>query len=218
MIQRPIAYIAGLGVAIPERVVTNADFEKTLDTSDQWIVERTGIRERRFARPDETVSTMGKDAAVKALCRAGTTASELDCIIVATATPDSPLPSTACQIQALLGAERAATFDIAAACSGFVYGLTIAEGLIATGQGERILVIGGEKLTSITDSHGSLNRDPVRRRRGRRGGAGAPPAAIAASSRPSSAPTAGSNCCSTFPAAARLTRSARRWCGNGPTT
>jgi len=113
MIQRPIAYIAGLGVSIPERIVTNADFEKTLDTSDQWIVERTGIRERRFARPDETVSTMGKDAAVKALCRAGTTASELDGIIVATATPDSPLPSTACQIQALLGAERAATFDIA---------------------------------------------------------------------------------------------------------
>jgi len=152
MIQRPLVYIAGLGVSIPDRVVTNADFEKTLDTSDQWIVERTGIRERRFAGPDETVSTMGKDAAVKALCRAGTTASELDGIIVATATPDSPLPSTACQIQALLGAERAATFDISAACSGFIYGLTIAEGLIATGQGDRILVVGGEKLTSITDS------------------------------------------------------------------
>ena len=102
MIQRPIVYIAGLGVAIPERVVTNADFEKTLDTSDQWIVERTGI-ERRFARPDETVSTMGRDAAVKRFSEPGPrhpswTASS------SRPRPRTSLPSTACQIQALLGA------------------------------------------------------------------------------------------------------------------
>ena len=152
MIERPIAFVGGLGVAIPERVVTNHDFEKSLDTSDQWIVERTGIRERRFAGPDETVSSMGKTAAEMALRRAGVAAADLDGIIVATATPDRPLPSTACELQALLGSERAATFDIAAACSGFVYGLTIAEGMIATGQFDRILVVGGEKLTSITDA------------------------------------------------------------------
>ena len=151
MIQRPLAFLSGLGVTIPERVVTNADFEKTLDTSDQWIVERTGIRERRFARRDETVSSMGKAAAERALARAGATAAQLDGIIVATATPDSPLPSTACALQALLGAEHAASFDIAAACSGFIYGITIAEGLISAGMGDRILVVGGEKLSSITD-------------------------------------------------------------------
>jgi 3-oxoacyl-[acyl-carrier-protein] synthase-3 len=138
-------------VYVPSRVVTNHDFAQRLETSDQWIVERTGIRQRRFAGPEETVSTMGQAAALAALERAGTTALELDGIIVATATPDSPLPSTACNLQALLGAERAATFDLSAACSGFIYGLTVGEGLIATEQAERILVVGGEKLSSITD-------------------------------------------------------------------
>jgi 3-oxoacyl-[acyl-carrier-protein] synthase-3 len=149
--QRPIVAIAGLGVYLPARVVANRDFEARLETSDQWIVERTGIRERRWAAPEETVATMARGAAEQAMGRAGITAAQLDAIIVATATPDRILPSTACYLQALLGAERAAAFDLSAACSGFIYGLTVAEGLIATGQATHILVVGGEKLSSITD-------------------------------------------------------------------
>ncbi len=148
---RPIAHIAGLGVHVPTQVVTNRDFEARLETSDQWIVERTGIRERRYAGRDETVATMARDATAAGLGRAGITAADLSAIIVATATPDRPLPSTACYLQAQIGAHQAAAFDIAAACSGFVYGLTIAEGLIAAGQGQHMLVVGGEKLTAITD-------------------------------------------------------------------
>jgi 3-oxoacyl-[acyl-carrier-protein] synthase-3 len=148
---RPICHIAGLGVHIPERVVTNRDFEARLDTSDQWIVERTGIRERRFAGPEETVATMALRATGQALARAGIAADDLGAIIVATATPDHPVPSTACYLQALLGAPKAAAFDVSAACSGFVYGLTLAESLICAGQAEHVLVVGGEKLTCITD-------------------------------------------------------------------
>lgn len=149
--QRPIAAIMGLGVTLPSGVVTNHDFEQRLDTSDQWIVERTGIKERRWAGPEDTVATMAKGAAEQAMSKAGITAADLDAIIVATATPDRLLPSTACYLQALLGAEKAAAFDLAAACSGFIYGLTVAEGLIAGGQANHILVVGGEKLSSITD-------------------------------------------------------------------
>jgi len=149
--QRPFAAIAGLGVYVPARIVTNRDFEARLDTSDQWIVERTGIRERRFAEPEETVASMACEASHAALARAGIAAGDLDAVIVATATPDRPLPSTACHLQARLGANRAATFDLAAACSGFIYGLTVAEGLLAAGQADHVLVVGGEKLTSITD-------------------------------------------------------------------
>jgi 3-oxoacyl-[acyl-carrier-protein] synthase-3 len=149
--RRPIAAIRGLGVYVPSQVVTNRDFEQRLETSDQWIVERTGIRERRWAGPGETVATMARAAAGDALHRAGLTADQLDQVIVATATPDYVLPSTACYLQALIGAERAATFDISAACSGFIYGLTIAEGMIASGQATNVLVVGGEKLSSITD-------------------------------------------------------------------
>jgi 3-oxoacyl-[acyl-carrier-protein] synthase-3 len=149
--RRPIAHVAGLGVFVPARVVTNRDFEVRLETSDQWIVERTGIRERRYAGPDETVASMGRGAATAAMSRAGITAADLDAVIVATATPDRIIPSTACYLQALIGAEKAAAFDIAAACSGFIYGLTIAEGLIASAQAQHVLVVGGEKLTCITD-------------------------------------------------------------------
>ncbi len=148
---RPIAHIAGLGVHVPARVVTNRDFEARLETSDQWIVERTGIRERRYAGSDETVATMAGGATAQALGRAGITPGDLSAIIVATATPDRTLPSTACYLQAQIGAHKAAAFDIASACSGFIYGLTIAEGLIAAGQGKHMLVVGGEKLTAITD-------------------------------------------------------------------
>ena len=151
MIARPFAEIAGLGVAVPERVVTNADFEATLDTSDQWIVERTGIRERRYAGPEDSVASLSRDAALSAMARAGVSAADLDSIVLGTASPDRLLPSTACDLQALLGAERAAAFDISAACPGFLYAMTVAEGLIASGQSEVSLVIGAEKLTSITD-------------------------------------------------------------------
>jgi 3-oxoacyl-[acyl-carrier-protein] synthase-3 len=151
MMQRPFARIAGLGVAVPSRVVTNADFEARLDTSDQWIVERTGIRERRYAGPEDSVASLSRDAALQAMERAGITAADLDSIFVGTATPDRLLPSTACDLQALLGAERAAAFDISAACPGFLYAIAVAEGLIASGQSDTSLVVGAEKLTAITD-------------------------------------------------------------------
>lgn len=151
MIRRPVAYLAGLGVRVPDRVVTNQDFEQRLDTSNQWIVERTGIRERRYAAPGETVASMAERASRCALQKAGLAPDALDAVVLATATPDHPLPSTACYLQARLGAERAAAFDIGAACSGFIYGLTVAEGLILTEQAENVLVVGGEKLSAITD-------------------------------------------------------------------
>lgn len=151
MSRTPIIEFAGLGVAVPDQVVTNADFEKTLDTSDQWIVERTGIRERRIAAPGQSVAMMAHDAAVRALEAAKLTPMDLDGIILGTATPDRLLPSTACDLQALLGARNAAAFDVSAACPGFLFALTIAQGLVASGQGERYLVVGAEKLTSITD-------------------------------------------------------------------
>ncbi len=148
---RPFAAITGLGVAVPERVVTNAWFAERLDTSDEWIVERTGIRERRIAAPGQTVAALSQQAATIALARAGVSASQLDSIVLGTATPDRLLPSTACDLQVLLGAENAAAFDISAACPGFVYALTIAEGLIASGQSRTSLVLGAEKLSSIVD-------------------------------------------------------------------
>ncbi|MGH7532836.1 MAG: 3-oxoacyl-ACP synthase, partial [Gemmatimonadales bacterium] len=151
MIRRPIGYIAGLGTAVPPRVVTNHDFEKTLETSDQWIVERTGIRERHHADPGMTVAELARQASVIALEQAGLSPTDLGSIVLSTATPDRLLPSTACDLQAVLGATRAAAFDISAACPGFVYGLTIAEGLIASGQSENVLVVGAEMLTTITD-------------------------------------------------------------------
>jgi 3-oxoacyl-[acyl-carrier-protein] synthase-3 len=151
--QRPFAVINGLGAYAPEQVVTNHDFAQRLDTSDQWIVERTGIRERRFAKPEETVASMAVPAVQTALSRAGLKIGDISHLIVGTATPDRLLPSTACHLQAMLGAEHASAFDISAACSGFIYGLTIAEGLIAAGQGEHVLVVGGEKLTHITDQN-----------------------------------------------------------------
>jgi 3-oxoacyl-[acyl-carrier-protein] synthase-3 len=151
MIARPFAEIGGLGVAVPEKVVTNADFEKTLDTSDQWIVERTGIRERRIAGPGQSLASLSRDASLIALEQAGLTPLDVDAIVLGTATPDRLLPSTACDLQALLGADNAGAFDISAACPGFIYGLTVGEGLIAAGQHRNILVVGAEKLSTITD-------------------------------------------------------------------
>ena len=151
MIRRPFVAIQGLGVAVPERLVTNADLEKTLETSNQWIVERTGIRQRYWAGPGETVANLSQRATETAMAQAGIAATDLDAIIVATATPDRLLPSTACDLQALLGADRAAAFDLSAACPGFLYALTVGEGLIASEQAETVLLIGAEKLSTITD-------------------------------------------------------------------
>ena len=151
MIPRPFAEVASVGTAVPDRVLTNHDHERMLDTSDQWIVERTGIRERRIAAPEQSVAGLSREASEKALARAGVTPEELDAIVLATASPDRLLPSTACDLQALLGASNAAAFDVAAACPGYVYALTVAEGLIASGQSRTVLVVGAEKLSTITD-------------------------------------------------------------------
>ncbi len=151
--RRPIARISGLGVAVPDRIVTNRDFEKTLETSDQWIVERTGIRERRHADPDLTLAELSKRASLIALEKAGIGPLDLGAIILGTATQDRLLPSTACDLQALLGADNAAAYDLSAACSGWLYGLTQAEGLIASEQSEHVLVVGAELLSRIVDQH-----------------------------------------------------------------
>ncbi len=151
MIPRPFAEVASVGVAVPPGVLTNADLTRMLDTSDAWIVERTGIRERHIARPEQTVAMLSQEASEQAMAAAGVDAAQLDAIVLATASPDRLLPSTACDLQALLGAENAAAFDIGAACPGFVYALTVAEGLIASGQSETVLVVGAEKLSTITD-------------------------------------------------------------------
>jgi 3-oxoacyl-[acyl-carrier-protein] synthase-3 len=132
-------------------VLTNADLTHMLDTSDEWIVERTGIRERHIAKPDQSVAMLSQEASEQALSRAGLTAADIDAIVLATATPDRLLPSTACDLQALLGADKAAAFDISAACPGFLFATGIAEGLIASGQSEVVLVVGAEKLSTITD-------------------------------------------------------------------
>ncbi len=151
MIPRPFAEVASVGVAVPPDIVTNEDLSRVLDTSDEWIVDRTGIRERHIARPEQTVAMLSQEASERAMAAAGVTASDLDTIVLATASPDRLLPSTACDLQALLGAEHAAAFDIGAACPGYVYALTVAEGLIASGQSETVLVVGAEKLSTITD-------------------------------------------------------------------
>jgi 3-oxoacyl-[acyl-carrier-protein] synthase-3 len=150
-VKRPVAAFAGLGTFIPEGVLTNADFERMLDTSDTWIRERTGISERHIASRDETAAVMAREASVRALAEAGLDPLDLDVIILSTATPDRPLPSVACDLQALLGAKNAAAFDIGAACTGWLYGLVVAESMLAAGFAKRILVTGSEKLSAITD-------------------------------------------------------------------
>jgi 3-oxoacyl-[acyl-carrier-protein] synthase III len=149
--RRPFAELASVGTAVPERVLTNHELSQVLDTSDQWIVERTGIRERRIAPPEQSVAMLSRDASLIALERAGVGVEEVDAIVLATASPDRLLPSTACDLQALLGATNAAAFDVAAACPGYIYALTVAEGLIASEQSRTVLVVGAEKLSTITD-------------------------------------------------------------------
>jgi len=151
VITRPFARITGVWMGVPARVVTNHDLEQVLDTSDEWIRERSGIAERRWAQPGEPLVGFCEVASRQALAQAGATAGELDAIVVGTVSGDRPMPSTACQLQAVLGAGRAAAFDVSAACSGFLYALTVAEGLIASGQARKALVLGAEKLTNVTD-------------------------------------------------------------------
>jgi 3-oxoacyl-[acyl-carrier-protein] synthase-3 len=151
-VKRPIAYFAGTGRGAPKHVMRNDDFAKLgIETSDEWISSRTGIKERRIAQAGETTCSMAAEAARNAMERANVTPGELDGIVLSTATTDRLLPSTAVDLQAELGATRAAAFDISAACSGFIYGATVAEGLIATGVGETILVVGAEKMSAIVD-------------------------------------------------------------------
>ena len=149
--KRPFAELWGTGSYAPARVMTNDEFSKFLETSDQWIQERTGIRERRVSSKEETNACMGKAAALQVLQETGLTPLDVDAIVYATASPDRLLPSQACDLQAILGAKNAAAFDVGAACSGFVYALSAAEGMIATEQAEHVLVIAAEKLTSIMD-------------------------------------------------------------------
>ncbi|MEP6923610.1 MAG: beta-ketoacyl-ACP synthase III [Pyrinomonadaceae bacterium] len=145
------AGIIGAGHSYPEGILTNADLEKIVDTSDEWITTRTGIKQRRKAAPDEYTSQFAVKAGRQALERAGIDAAEVDLIICATTTPDQILPSTGCLIQAELGANNAAAYDLFAACSGFLYGITTAESMIRTGQIRYALIIGAEILTKYVD-------------------------------------------------------------------
>ncbi len=145
------ARIIGTGSYVPEKILTNYDLEKMVDTSDEWITTRTGIKERHIAADDEAVSHMSAKAAERALDAAGITAKDLDMIIIGTFTGDLPLPSTACFVQHHLGVPHIPAFDIAVACTAFVYGLAIAKQFIATGMYRNILVVGSDKLTVFTD-------------------------------------------------------------------
>jgi 3-oxoacyl-[acyl-carrier-protein] synthase-3 len=143
--------ISGVGSYLPARILTNSDLEKLVDTSDEWITTRTGIRERRLAAKNEFTSDLAAQAALRAMQKAGVSAEQIDLIVVATITPDIPFPSTACFVQRKIGAHRAAGFDLEAACSGFIYGLEIAQQFIMSRTYDTVLVIGAEKLSSIVD-------------------------------------------------------------------
>jgi 3-oxoacyl-[acyl-carrier-protein] synthase-3 len=145
------AVIAGSGSALPARVMTNADMSKVVDTSDEWIVERTGIRSRHIANDQDTTRSLGAEAARRALAHAGLGADAVDLVIVATSTPDLTFPATATLIQADLGITRGAAFDVQAVCSGFVYALSVADAMIKTGQADCVLVIGSETFSRILD-------------------------------------------------------------------
>lgn len=148
---KPVVEIVGTGRYLPGREVTNQEMAKMIDTSDEWIADRTGIRARRIAGEDENAAFMGAEAGRRAMCRAGVEPGEIDILLLSTITPDRLLPSTACDTQALLGTTNAVAMDISAACSGWLYGLSMAEGYIAAGRGELALVIATEKMSAIVD-------------------------------------------------------------------
>ncbi|NNK61919.1 MAG: ketoacyl-ACP synthase III [Gemmatimonadetes bacterium] len=147
----PQVEIAGTGRFLPPNVVTNDDLAERMDTTDEWIRTRTGIRERRIGDPSLLAAEMGRESGRKAMESAGVEPGEVDIVIVSTATPDRWLPSTACDVQTLLGCDNALAFDIQAACSGWLYGLTMAEGFLAAGRGEVALVVATEKMSNILD-------------------------------------------------------------------
>jgi 3-oxoacyl-[acyl-carrier-protein] synthase III len=146
-----LAGILGTGTALPAKIITNRDLEKLVETTDEWITDRTGIRERRQAAPNETTSSLSVQASRKALEMAGLKPEDLDLIICSTISPDMPLPSTAAFIQRELGARSCCAFDLAAACSGFLFGMTVAEQFIKTGKAKYVLVIGAELLSRYVD-------------------------------------------------------------------
>jgi 3-oxoacyl-[acyl-carrier-protein] synthase-3 len=141
--------LAGCGGYLPERIVTNDELSRTVDTSDEWIRERTGIRQRHFAAKHETTAFMGTAAAAAALADAGATAADVDAIILATSTPDQAFPASALRVQAALGVTRGFGFDLSAACAGFIYALSVADGMIRAGQVRGVLVIGSEVYSRI---------------------------------------------------------------------
>jgi 3-oxoacyl-[acyl-carrier-protein] synthase-3 len=145
------AIVAGSGAYLPDRVLTNDEIARTLDTSDEWIRERTGIRERRIAAPGQATSDLATRAADRALSAAGIAAADVDLIVLATSTPDETFPASAVKVQAALGADRAAGFDVQAVCSGFVYALSVANNFIRVGQANTALVIGAETFSRIVD-------------------------------------------------------------------
>ncbi|MBA3656518.1 MAG: ketoacyl-ACP synthase III [Gemmatimonadaceae bacterium] len=150
--KRPIAYVAGTGRGMPSTVMTNHDFAALgVETSHEWIFERSGIVERRIANKDESTAMLASEAARNAMEKANVHAGDLDTIILSTATPDKLLPSTAVDVQAELGATRAAAFDVSAACTGWLYGMIVAEGMMSSGAAETVLVIGAEKMSAIVD-------------------------------------------------------------------
>lgn len=150
--KRPVAYLAGTGRGLPATIMTNHDFAAIgIETSHEWIYERSGIVERRIANKGETTAMIASEAARQAMKKADVHAGDIDTIILSTATPDRLLPSTAVDVQAELGATRAAAFDVSAACTGWLYGMVIAEGMMTSGAAETILVIGAEKMSSIVD-------------------------------------------------------------------
>jgi|TARA_Y100000815_G_scaffold194754_1_gene178298 3-oxoacyl-[acyl-carrier-protein] synthase-3 len=143
--------LLGTGSALPKRVVTNAELTETVDTSDEWIVERTGIRMRHIAGEGETTATLATDAAKAALEAAGLAAQDIDLIILATATPDQTFPASATKVQAALGIDDCVAFDVAAVCSGFLYAVTVADSMIRSGAAQHALVIGSETFSRILD-------------------------------------------------------------------
>ncbi len=145
------AVIAGCGSYLPAKIMTNAELEKTVDTTDEWIVQRTGIRERRIAANGETTADMAIAAARAALVSSGCRSDQIDGVIVATSTPDQTFPSVAVKVQAALGLPPGLAFDMQAVCAGFAYVMSVANSLILTGQAKRLLVIGAEKMSSIID-------------------------------------------------------------------
>ncbi len=145
------AVVTGTGSALPVRRVSNAELAQEVDTSDEWIVERTGIRFRHLAGPDETTATLARDAASAAIAAAGLSAQDIDLIVLATATPDQTFPATATKVQAMLGIDDCVAFDVAAVCSGFLYAVQVADSMLRTGVHARALVIGAETFSRILD-------------------------------------------------------------------